>query len=61
MCEPLRLHPYMGRARDDLRLGLRSLSVERYLVICHVLADTVEIVGVIHGSRDIVALITDDT
>jgi plasmid stabilization system protein ParE len=51
----------MGRARDDLRLGLRSLSVERYLVICHVLADTVEIVGVIHGSRDIVALITDDT
>lgn len=31
-CGPLRRHPQMGRARDDLRPGLRGLPVERYLI-----------------------------
>jgi toxin ParE1/3/4 len=55
-CEPLREHPRMGRARDDLRPGLRSFPVERYLVIYRVLGDAVEIVSVVHGSRDIDAM-----
>ena len=55
-CEPLRQYPQMGRSRDDLRPGLRSLTVERYLMIYRALEDVVEIVSVVHGSRDIAAL-----
>jgi toxin ParE1/3/4 len=55
-CGALRQHPRMGRARDELRPGLRSLPVERYLVIYRVLEDAVEVVAVVHGSRDIEAL-----
>lgn len=51
-CEPLRRYPEMGRARNDLRPGLRTFPVERYLVIYRVLDDAVEIVSVVHGSRD---------
>lgn len=55
-CEPLRQYPRMGRSRDDLRPGLRGLPVERYLVIYRVLEDVVEIVSVVHASRDADAL-----
>lgn len=55
-CGALRQHPRMGRTRDELRPGLRSLLIERYVVIYHVIEDAVEIVAVVHGSRDIEAL-----
>jgi toxin ParE1/3/4 len=50
----------MGRARDKLRPGLRSLPVEQYVVIYRILEDAVEIVAVIHGSRDINAMFEPD-
>lgn len=56
-CEPLRQHPQIGRARDDLRPGLRGLPVERYLVIYRILEGAVEIINVVHGSRDIEAVL----
>lgn len=52
-CGPLRQFPEMGRLRDDLRPGLRSLPVDRYVVIYRVLGDVVEIVTIVHGSRDV--------
>ena len=54
---PLRQFPEMGRVRDDLRPGLRSLAVDRYVVIYRVLGDMVEIVTIVHGSRDVDALV----
>lgn len=56
-CGPLRQFPEMGRVRDDLRPGLRSLPVDRYVVIYGVFGDVVEIVTIVHGSRDVDTLV----
>ena len=47
--------PGMGRARDDLRPGLRSFVHRPYVIFFHVVDRTIEIVRVLHGSRDISA------
>jgi len=52
-------HPQLGRRRDDdLRRGLRSLSVSGYVVIYRVEGDDVLILRVLHGRRDIKALLS---
>ena len=58
-----RLHaqfPGMGRPRDDLRPGLRSFVVKPYLVFFRPVADTIEVIRVIHGSRDIERIMDED-
>jgi toxin ParE1/3/4 len=45
--------PLMGRPRDELSPGLRSLSVSRYVIFYEPIADGVAIVRVLHGARDI--------
>ena len=45
--------PMMGRARDELVAGIRSLSFGRYVVFFEPLADGIDVVRVLHGSRDI--------
>ncbi len=49
-------HPLIGRTRDELRLGLRSLPVDKYLIFYTCRLSEIEIVRVLHGSRDIAAL-----
>jgi toxin ParE1/3/4 len=46
-------HPQLGRRRDDLRLGLRSITVGSYIVIYRVEGSNVRILHVVHGRRDI--------
>jgi toxin ParE1/3/4 len=46
-------YPRIGRARDDLRPGLRSFPVRQYLIHYVVDDEDVEIMHVIHGRRDI--------
>jgi toxin ParE1/3/4 len=51
-------HPELGRRRDDdLRLGLRSLSVSGYVVIYRIDNQDVLILHVVHGRRDIKSLL----
>jgi len=51
---------YMGRRRDDLRLGLRSFNAGDYVIIHRIVeGDVVLILHVVHGSRDIAALLGD--
>jgi toxin ParE1/3/4 len=51
-------HPYLGRRRDhDLRLGLRSLSVGGYVIIHRIEERDVLILHVVHGRRDLKALV----
>ncbi len=51
-------HPRMGRRRDaDLRPELRSFPVGEYIVIYRIAGDEVLILRVMHGSRDIAALL----
>ena len=45
--------PMRGHARDELAPGIRSLSFGRYVVFFEPLADGIDVVRVLHGSRDI--------
>jgi toxin ParE1/3/4 len=49
--------PKMGRSRDDIQAGLRSQPVGNYLIFYFPLADGIEIVRVLHGSRDVESLL----
>lgn len=47
--------PGMGRPRDELVTGLRSLPFRRYVIFYRVASETVEIVRVLSGYRDLEA------
>ena len=46
-------HPHLGRRREELAAGLRSFPMGRYLVFYRPIEDGIEIVRVLHASRDI--------
>ena len=52
-------YPYLGRSRgEDLRPGLRTFPANEYLIVHRVEDDgVVLILHVVHGSRDIAALL----
>lgn len=51
-------HPQLGRRRDDdLRPGLRSVSVSGYVIIYRIENEDVLILHVVHGRRDIQTLL----
>jgi plasmid stabilization system protein ParE len=45
--------PELGRSRDELCQGCRSLLVKKYLVFYRLLPNAIEIVRVLHGSRNL--------
>ena len=45
--------PMMGRSRDELAPGIRSLAFGRYVVFFEPPSDGIDVVRVLHGSRDI--------
>jgi toxin ParE1/3/4 len=45
-------HPLLGRSRDSLRLGYRSIQIERHLVFYRVSEVEIEIVRVLHVSME---------
>ena len=45
--------PAMGRARDELADQLRSFPIGRYVAYYVPLADGIDLVRMLHGSRDI--------
>lgn len=45
--------PMMGRARDELSPGIRSLAFGRYVVFFEPLPNGIDVVRVLHGSRDL--------
>jgi toxin ParE1/3/4 len=55
-CGRLCSSPEIGRRRDELIAGIRSLPVKRYLVFYRVTNDTIEIVRILSGYRDIETL-----
>ena len=52
--------PEMGRQRDDVESGLRSFPVGRYLIFYNLLEDAIEIVRVLHGSRNLDLVFSED-
>jgi toxin ParE1/3/4 len=53
-------NPRLGRPRDDLRRGLRQILAKPYIVLYRFDETTVEIMRVVHGSRDLPALFVDE-
>jgi len=52
-CLGLADFPQMGTARNELKAGLRCQPIGNYLIFYFPLEDGVDIVRVLHGSRDI--------
>ena len=46
-------NPKMGRARPELSRKLRSFPKGKYIIFYHLVTDGIEIVRVLHGSRDL--------
>jgi len=53
--ESLHNRPARQRPRDELVAGLRAIPVRNYMVFFRIDADTVRIVRILHGSRNITA------
>lgn len=45
--------PSIGRSRDELVAGLRSMAYGRYVVFYEALDDGIDVVRVLHGAQDI--------
>jgi toxin ParE1/3/4 len=54
-------HPLMGRPRDELAPGLRSVLTHPHIVLYRISADGVEIVRVLHQRRDLPAIFSPVT
>ena len=52
--------PFAGRARDEIRAGLRSLTVTPQIVFYRLKDDRPEIVRVLDGRQDIEDIFSDD-
>lgn len=55
-CQKLRAFPAIGKRYDGLYLGLRGIVIDEYILFYQVTDDVVEIVRVVHGKRDLMAL-----
>jgi toxin ParE1/3/4 len=55
--ERLRVFPESGEARPELGAGIRAVPLWRYIVFYRLAEDVLIIEHVIHGARDIEALI----
>lgn len=51
--------PNLGRQRDEILPGLRSLTMDNYLILYMAIGQDVEIFRVVSGYRDLSALFTD--
>ena len=50
----------MGRPRPELAPGLRSFVVHPYVIFFRPAEDTIEVIRVLRGSRDIAAIMKKD-
>ena len=46
-------NPYIGKARPEIEQDLRSFPVGRYIVFYFPLSDGIDVIRILHGSRDI--------
>ncbi|OUL21970.1 plasmid stabilization protein [Nostoc sp. T09] len=53
--------PNLGRRRDEILPGLRSLTIDNYLILYMPIEQDIEIFRIISGYRDISALFAEDS
>ncbi len=51
-------NPEIGKERDEIRKGLRSLLKEKHVVFYRILNNHIRIVRILHGSRDLRTFLT---
>ena len=54
--QKLLLNPELGKARDEIKPGLRSIPKDEHIVFYRVMENHIRIVRVLHGSRDLPSL-----
>lgn len=59
-CALLAANPKLGQARPDIATSMRYLPLKNYLILYHEQATGIQVVRVIHGSRDLNALILSE-
>jgi toxin ParE1/3/4 len=59
--QALSRRPGLGRRRPELNPDIRSLAVGRYVVFYLPLSRGIEVVRVLHGSRDIESIFEDES
>ena len=52
--------PQIGRRRDELYPGLRSIAVEDYLIFYRLVLGGIEVIRVLGGYRDLEGLFTEN-
>lgn len=58
--ETLLEFPESGRRRDELRKGLRSFPVGKYIVFYFIIEDGIRIARVLHSAQDIESVLADE-
>jgi toxin ParE1/3/4 len=53
VCALLEEHPFAGRARNEVRAGLRSMAANSHVVFYRVKDGVAEIIRVLDGRRDL--------
>lgn len=51
-------NPELGKEREEIREGLRSLLKEKHVVFYRILGTRIRIVRILHGSRDLRTFLT---
>jgi toxin ParE1/3/4 len=59
-CRQLAQFPRMGRTRFNLAPNLRSFPVKKFVIFYRPVDDTVEIVRILYGARDIESIFQDE-
>ncbi|MDD4889663.1 MAG: type II toxin-antitoxin system RelE/ParE family toxin [Phycisphaerae bacterium] len=54
-------HPRSGRVRGELGKGMRSVVQGSYVILYRIEPETVQIVRVVHGARDVASLLDDQS
>lgn len=58
-CKHLSQFPYIGKPYDDLKAGIRGIGLMGYIIFYRVTDDTVEVLRVVRGDRDLPKLMGD--
>ncbi|MEA5420358.1 type II toxin-antitoxin system RelE/ParE family toxin [Spirulina sp. CCNP1310] len=59
-CQKLRQFPMIGKPYDGLSIGLRGVLIGEYILFYQVSEDVIEVVRVVYGKRDLIALFKPD-
>jgi len=59
-CKNLMNFPRLGRTYGEIREGLRGIPLNGYIILYQITDDTLEILRIVHGSRDLNVLFESD-